>query len=105
MHSESHKARVPYPKLATSVTRFGKQIAVLDGGGRFRYVGCNNSRGHGDSLLILIHAVLAPYSGPLRHRRRQFDTVSTEGTTDCLTADMVLGVHFSDCPTPHPALY
>jgi len=52
-------------------------------GGSFRYVGRNDSRRHGDSLLVLIHAVVAPDRGPLRHRSGQFDTVSPDGTTDC----------------------
>jgi hypothetical protein len=54
----------------------GSRIALLDDGGRFRYVGRNNSRGDGDSLLVFIHAVFAPVGGTLSHGRGQFDTVS-----------------------------
>ena len=48
-------------------------------GGWSGYVGRNNSWRDGDSLLVLIDALLAPYSGPLRQPCGQIDTAPVAG--------------------------
>ncbi len=52
-------------------------------GGWSGYVGSHNSRGDGHSLLVLINAVFASDSGPLRHLCGQVDTVWQTHTPSC----------------------